>query len=88
MEFQTGGSRRQFLSTVAKTADAAILLRPSLGWAVAAPRVAGVVVNYDANRNLLTTGCFTHTATFRSGPRAKSDRISFADPNQVRAVFR
>jgi hypothetical protein len=24
---------------------------------------SGVVVDYDANGNLLTTGCFTHTAT-------------------------
>jgi membrane dipeptidase len=45
MEFRTGGSRRQFLSTVAKTAGAAIMLRPRLGWAAdrTDPRVADIV---------------------------------------------
>jgi membrane dipeptidase len=45
MEFQACGSRRQFLSTVATTAGAAILLRPRLGWAadITDPRVAGIV---------------------------------------------
>ncbi len=45
MEFQTRGSRRQFLSTAALTAGAATMLRPRLGWAADAadPRVAGIV---------------------------------------------
>ena len=45
MEFQTSGSRRQFLSTVAMTAGAAIMLRPRLGWAadMTDPRVADIV---------------------------------------------
>jgi membrane dipeptidase len=45
MEFQASVSRRQFLSTVAMTAGAAILLRPRLGWAadITDPRVADVV---------------------------------------------
>ena len=45
MELQASGSRRQFLSTVAMTAGAAILLRPSLGWAadITDPRVADIV---------------------------------------------
>ena len=45
MEFQTSGSRRQFLSTVAITAGAAIMVRPRVGWAedTADPRVAGIV---------------------------------------------
>ena len=45
MEFQAAGSRRQFLSTVAVTAGAAILLRPRSGWAadITDPRVADIV---------------------------------------------
>ena len=45
MNFQTNGSRRRFLFTVAKTAGAAIMLRPRLGWAadVIDPRVADIV---------------------------------------------
>jgi len=45
MEFQTNGSRRQFLSTVAMTAGAAMLLRPHLGWRadISDPRVADIV---------------------------------------------
>jgi membrane dipeptidase len=45
MEFQASGSRRQFLSTVAMTAGAAILLRPRLGWAadLTDPRVGDIV---------------------------------------------
>jgi membrane dipeptidase len=45
MEFQAGGSRRQFLSIVAMTAGAAILLRPRLGRAadLTDPRVADIV---------------------------------------------
>ncbi len=45
MEFQAIDSRRQFLSTVAMTAGAAILLRPRLGWAADStdPRVADIV---------------------------------------------
>ena len=45
MEFQASGSRRQFLSSVAMTAGAAILLRPRLDWAVdiTDPRVADIV---------------------------------------------
>ena len=45
MEFQTSGSRRQFLSTVAMTAGAAMLLRPRLGWAadMTDPRVDDIV---------------------------------------------
>jgi len=45
MEFQANGSRRQFLSTVAMTAGAAMLLRPRLGWAgeKTDPRVADIV---------------------------------------------
>ena len=45
MEFQASGSRRQFLSTVAMTAGAAILLRPRSGWAadMTDPRVADIV---------------------------------------------
>jgi membrane dipeptidase len=44
-EFQASGSRRQFLSTVAMTSAAAILLRPRLGWAadITDPRVADIV---------------------------------------------
>jgi membrane dipeptidase len=45
MEFQTSGSRRQFLSAVGMVAGAAIILRPRLGWAadVTDPRVADIV---------------------------------------------
>ena len=45
MEFQASGSRRQFLSSVAMTAGAAILLRPRLDWAadMTDPRVADIV---------------------------------------------
>ena len=45
MEFQASGSRRQFLSSVAMTAGAAILLRPRLDWAadITDPRVADIV---------------------------------------------
>jgi membrane dipeptidase len=45
MEFQPSGSRRQFLSSIAMTAGAAILLRPRLGWAadITDPRVADIV---------------------------------------------
>jgi membrane dipeptidase len=45
MEFQASGSRRQFLSTVAMTAGAAILLRPRLGCAadLTDPRVGDIV---------------------------------------------
>ena len=45
MEFQASGSRRQFLSAVAMTAGAAILLRSRLGWAAdkTDPRVADIV---------------------------------------------
>jgi membrane dipeptidase len=45
MESKASGSRRQFLSSVAMTAGAAILLRPRLGWAadITDPRVADMV---------------------------------------------
>ena len=45
MEFPTSGSRRQFLSAVAMTASAAIMLRSRLGWAVdmTDPRVADIL---------------------------------------------
>jgi membrane dipeptidase len=45
MNFQASGSRRQFLSTIATTAGAAILLRPLLSWAadITDPRVADIV---------------------------------------------
>ena len=45
MKFQASGSRRQFLSTIAMTAGAAILPRPCLSWAadITNPRVAGIV---------------------------------------------
>ena len=45
MESQASGSRRQFLSTVAMTAGAALLLRPRLGWAadITDPRVGDIV---------------------------------------------
>ncbi len=45
MEFHASSSRRQFFSTVATTAGAAILLPPRLGWAadISDPRVAGIV---------------------------------------------
>jgi membrane dipeptidase len=45
MKFQASGSRRQFLSTIAMTAGAAILLRPRLSWAadITDARVAGIV---------------------------------------------
>jgi membrane dipeptidase len=45
MEFQPSGSRRQFLSSIAMTAGAAILLRPRLGWAADTtdPQVADIV---------------------------------------------
>jgi membrane dipeptidase len=44
MEFQPSGSRRQFLSSIAMTAGATILLRPRLGWAtdITDPRVADI----------------------------------------------
>ena len=47
MEFQACGSRRQFLSTIAKTAGAASMLRLYLAWAsdTTDPRVAGIVAN-------------------------------------------
>ncbi len=44
MEFQPNRSRRQFLSTVAVTAGASIMLRPQSGWAADTdPRVADIV---------------------------------------------
>ena len=45
MAFQTGFSRRQFLSTMAMTTGAALVLRPGLGWAadMTDPRVANIV---------------------------------------------
>lgn len=45
MEFQTRSSRRQFLSAVARTAGAAIMLGSHPGWAVdmTDPRVADIV---------------------------------------------
>jgi len=45
MKLQASGSRRQFLSTIATTAGAAILLPPRLSWAadITDPRVAGIV---------------------------------------------
>src|SRR5580700_2581588 len=45
MEFQPSGSRRQFLSSIAMTAGATILLRPRLGWAADAidSRVGDIV---------------------------------------------
>jgi membrane dipeptidase len=45
MKFQASGSRRQFLSTIAMTEGAAILLRPRLSWAadITDPRVADIV---------------------------------------------
>src|SRR5580700_12206996 len=54
MEFQTSGSRRQFLTVIAKTVGAATMLRPCLGWAadIADPRVTGIVA--------ATTGIDTH----------------------------
>jgi len=44
MEFQPSGSRRQFLSSIAMTAGATILLRPRLGWEtdITDPRVADI----------------------------------------------
>jgi membrane dipeptidase len=69
MEIQASGSRRQFLSSVAMTAGAAILLRPRLGWAadITDPRVADIVAK--------TIGIDTHnhidvplTATEMPGP--------------------
>ena len=54
MEFQTSGSRRQFLTAIAKTVGAATMLRPCLGWAadITDPRVTGIVA--------ATTGIDTH----------------------------
>lgn len=45
MAFQTGFSRRQFLSTMAMTTGAALMLRPGLGWAadMTDPRIANIV---------------------------------------------
>jgi len=45
MEFHPSGSRRQFISSIAMTAGAAILLRPRLDWAadITDPRVADIV---------------------------------------------
>ena len=45
MEFQTSGSRRRFLTAVAKMLSAAAVLPPRLGWAadMTDPRVAGIV---------------------------------------------
>jgi membrane dipeptidase len=45
MEIQASGSRRQFLSSIAMTAGAAILVRPRLDWAadITDPRVADIV---------------------------------------------
>jgi membrane dipeptidase len=45
MEFQTGSSRRQFLSAVALTTGAAMMLRSGRGWAadMTDPRVADIV---------------------------------------------
>jgi membrane dipeptidase len=69
MEFQPSGSRRQFLSSIAMTAGAAILLRPRLGWAadITDPRVADIVAK--------TIGIDTHnhidaplTAAEKPGP--------------------
>jgi D-alanyl-D-alanine dipeptidase len=69
MEFQTSGSRRQFLSAVARTAGSAITLRSRLGWAVdmTDPWVADIVGK--------TIGIDTHnhidvplTATEMPGP--------------------
>ena len=44
-KFQTNCSRRQFLSTIAMTAGAGMMLRPGSAWAADAtdPRVAGIV---------------------------------------------
>jgi membrane dipeptidase len=73
-EFQANGSRRQFLSTVAKTAGAAILLRARLGWAadITHPRVADIVAK--------TIGIDTHnhidvplTAAEMPGPNLALD---------------
>jgi membrane dipeptidase len=46
MDFQTGSSKRHFLSAVAMTAGAGIA-RPRAGWSADAtdPRVAGIVAN-------------------------------------------
>jgi membrane dipeptidase len=54
MEFQISGSRRQFLTAIAKTVGAATMLRPCLGWAadITDPRVTGIVA--------ATTGIDTH----------------------------
>ena len=45
MEFQASGSRRQFLTTIAKAAGAATMLHPRPGWTadISGPRVAEVV---------------------------------------------
>ena len=45
MEFQTSASRRRFISTVAKTVGATIMLHPRFGWAADGtdPRVADIV---------------------------------------------
>jgi membrane dipeptidase len=45
MKLQASGSRRQFISTVAMTAGASILLRPRFGWTADStdPRVADIV---------------------------------------------
>jgi membrane dipeptidase len=69
MEIQESGSRRQFLSSIAMTAGAAILLRPRLDWAadITDARVADIVAK--------TIGIDTHnhidvplTATEMPGP--------------------
>jgi membrane dipeptidase len=55
MEFHTSGSRRQFLSAIAVTAGAAVMLRPRLVWGAVDtldPRVAGIVAS--------TVGIDTH----------------------------
>jgi membrane dipeptidase len=57
MESQASGSRRQFLSTVAMTAGAALLLRPRLGWAadITDPRVGDIVattIGIDAHNHI------------------------------------
>ena len=45
MEFQTSGSRRQFLTAIAMTQVLRLMLRPRLGWAadMTDPRVADIV---------------------------------------------
>jgi hypothetical protein len=57
MEFQTSGSRRQFLSAVAMTAGGAIMLRSRLGWAtdVTDPRVADIVARLSGSTPIITS---------------------------------